>query len=196
MSATKRLALLVLSCSSLFAQSSRNISIETVNLRVTGSMVAKIDFENFEYPVAFERGSAKRTVLLRGGRIATATQTREEYELVNIWKFQTLHGPTAIVSLLQTAVGGSSSQNYLIYVFTQDSMGTRLLQFLNMDAQVPGSGVAFDPQHRMLTVRGRLEDESPHCCPTELEIVSYRWSDDGRFVLHEIHREPVPEEYK
>lgn len=72
-------------------------------------------------------------------------------------------------------------------------MGSRLLQFLKIDAQVPGSGVAFDSQHRTLTVKGRYKDESPHCCPRELEIVSYRWSDDGRFVLHDIHRQPVPE---
>ena len=66
-------------------------------------------------------------------------------------------------------------------------------QQLTFDRQAPGTDADFDPKTATLTVRARSNDDSPHCCPKSIDVVTFRW--DGKKFVEKSHR-TIPVERK
>jgi hypothetical protein len=96
----------------------------------------------------------------------------------------------AVVSLYDVSGGGSSNDEGLVQVFTVANKRLELVQELSFDEQASGSGVKFDANSRHLTIRARSDDDSPHCCAKNLDVVDFVWSGQG-FTLARVMRIPV-----
>ncbi|MGD0801801.1 MAG: hypothetical protein ABR906_10840 [Terracidiphilus sp.] len=96
----------------------------------------------------------------------------------------------AVVSLYDVSGGGSSNDEGIVQVFTVANKRLELVQELNFDEQASGSGVKFDSNSRCLTIRARSNDDSPHCCATNLDVADFVWSGRG-FTLTSVVRIPV-----
>ena len=74
----------------------------------------------------------------------------------------------------------------ILQVFEVRQSDLFVSQQMSFDLQAPGTGVEFDPATRILTVRARTNDDSPHCCPKGVDVVTFRW--DGKAFLEKTHR--------
>lgn len=96
----------------------------------------------------------------------------------------------AVVSLYDVSGGGSSNDDGLVQVFTVSNKRLKLMQELTFDEQANGTGVRFDPISRHLTILARSNDDSPHCCPKNLDVSDFIWNRQG-FALESVARVPI-----
>jgi hypothetical protein len=87
--------------------------------------------------------------------------------------------------------GASCNHHEIVQVFELRGSHPFLIQQIDFDSDATGTGATFDGNSLTLTVRGRSKEDSPHCCPKSLDVVTYRW-ERQKFVQSSYKRAPVP----
>jgi len=85
----------------------------------------------------------------------------------------------ALVYLDDVSAAGSSTGRGTLIVFAVREGHPVKVQELTFDSQASGTGVKFDPATRKLVVAARSNDDSPHCCPTSVDVVTFAWTPKG-----------------
>jgi hypothetical protein len=150
------------------------------------STLKEVDFKNRSYSLDGTK------VQVKGGVYHYwEPGSYEDVEVGDIWfRTEPRDGSQyAVVSLLHD-YGGTGVDEGLVQVFTVANKRLELIQELSFDAQANGSGVKFDANSRRLTIRARSNDDSPHCCAKNLDVVEFFWN--GReFKLGKVVKIPV-----
>lgn len=136
----------------------------------------------------------ERTLPLRDGKY----ERRENFESDSVevkHVFCLDHGVSerALVDTEWMSCGGSCNSSGIVQVFELRDGHPVLVQQIYFDSDAAGTGVSFDDNSLILTVRGRSTEESPHCCAKSLDVVTYRWDEEQLFVQSSYKRVPVPQ---
>lgn len=132
------------------------------------------------------------TVSLRAGKYAEREQFGESSVTVKL--LSCLDRGVAEHALLATdwvACGASCNSHEIVQVFELRGAHPVVVQQVYFDSDARGTGATFDDRLLTLTVTGRSKEESPHCCPKSLDVVTYRW-ERKQFVQSSYKRAPVP----
>jgi hypothetical protein len=105
------------------------------------------------------------------------------------------HGGTrhAVVETYWTSCGGPCLTSGVVQLFAILAGHPVITQQFVFDSQAIGTGVTFDQKPIILTITGRSDDGSGHCCPKSLDVVTYHWQ-GTKFVRQDYKRVPVPEQ--
>jgi hypothetical protein len=87
--------------------------------------------------------------------------------------------------------GASCNDSGIVQVFELRDGHPVLIQQIGFDSDARGTGANFDENSQTLTITGRSNEDSPHCCPKSLDMVTYRWTGQ-QFVQGSYTRVPVP----
>ena len=87
--------------------------------------------------------------------------------------------------------GASCNDTGMVQVFELQSGHPVLIQQIGFDSDAVGADATFDNDSSTLTVTGRSNDGSAHCCPQNLDVVTYQWGGQ-EFVQTSYKRVPVP----
>jgi hypothetical protein len=100
-----------------------------------------------------------------------------DVRLEHVWQFDLQEGqPHHSLVFLDHVTGQASSlANGRLLVFGVRDGHPAVVQRLSFDRQAPGTGASFDIASGRLVVKARSDDDSPHCCPENLDIVTYQW---------------------
>jgi hypothetical protein len=132
------------------------------------------------------------TVSLRAGKYEGHVQLGESS--VEVKLLSCLDRGVAEHALLATDwvdCGASCNSHEIVQVFELRDGHPALVQQISFDSDAKGTGATFDDNSRTLTITGRSNEESPHCCPKSLDVVTYRWAGQ-QFVQSSYKRVPVP----
>jgi hypothetical protein len=133
------------------------------------------------------------TVLLRAGNYERPKNLEGESS-VTVKLLSCLDRGVAEHALLATNwlnCGASCNSQEIVQVFELRDGNPVLVQQISFDSDAAGTGAIFDDNSLTLTVKGRSNEESPHCCPKSLDVVTYRWAGQ-QFVQSSYTRVPVP----
>jgi hypothetical protein len=97
----------------------------------------------------------------------------------------------AVLATDWVGCGASCHSSGIVQVFELRDDHPVLVQQIDFDSDAKGAGTTFDDETRTLTITGRSNEESPHCCPKSLDVVMYRW-EGQQFVQSSYKRVPVP----
>ena len=159
-----------------------------VRYPIQAASVREVDFKNLSYKL----GKSNSWFQLRDG-ICTKEygdgvrepHSMEEVSLYEVSYFdldQKGKPQHALVVLNYLTIAGSSSEEGVIQVFGIRNDRLVMIQQFAYDRQAPGTGETFDRAAGVLTVTARTDDQSAHCCPKSIDIVSYRWIVDRRGI--------------
>jgi hypothetical protein len=103
-------------------------------------------------------------------------------QLEDVWFFDEKDGVSrhALVSIYVMTYGGSSSPNGYVVLFEIQNGRLVETQEFSYNAQAPGTGASFDAAIGKLTITGRSDDDTPNCCPKNVDVASFQGR-DGRF---------------
>ncbi len=161
-----------------------HISRPNKTIPTTARSLKDVDFSNFSYP-GYRLKSGKYESNEDGGF--------ESAELEKVWIFDSASGQPhrALVYVVDTSGGGSSNVEGQLFVFDFQNGQLTLTQTLSFDAQADGAGVKFDPATAKLVIKARSwSDGSPHCCPKNLDVVTFNWTPAG-FSQQSVRIEPI-----
>jgi len=82
------------------------------------------------------------------------------------------------------SVGASSSDIGLVLVFGIVDNHPVVMQQFEYDRQAPGAGDNFDEETGALTIKARARDDSPRCCPENLETDEFKWQGQAFRLIH------------
>jgi len=71
--------------------------------------------------------------------------------------------------------GASCNDTGMVQVYEPQAGHPVLLQQIGFDSDAVGTDATFDKDSLTLTVTGRSNDGSAHCCPQNLDVVTYQW---------------------
>ncbi len=155
--------------------------------KVQAEDICAVDFHN----IRLIRG-AKWAVQLNKGEYDH--QDDSGFESVSLDDVHCLEGQGslryAVVESKWTYGGGSSNSDCVVQVFALRSGYPVVVQQFDFDCHALSTGSKFDRKSKKLTIRARTDDDSPHCCATSLDVVSYVWQDDN-FERESFHRVPA-----
>lgn len=171
-------------------QYSPTVSSTTLRYRYARAFepIRKVDFANLYY---FD-GDGKNGDLFQlrhgGVKLKYAENGGEEVHLDHVYYFRssTADQEAALVQPESFSYGGSSSQDCVLLVFQIDDGALVTTQKLRFDLQAEGTGVSFDQASNTLTVRARTADDSAHCCPKSVDMVTFAWI--GKAFKEKSHR--------
>ena len=150
--------------------------------------IRQVDFDNLWYYDQF--GDQASSFRLRNGKFSTQGHFGgDDISLDHVYYFRpnATSGEWALVELTWTSFAGSSSSSGVLFVFHVDDFGTPVVtQQLDYDLQAEGTGMKFDLATCTLTVRARSRDDSAHCCPKSIGIVTFKW--EGKAFQEKAHR--------
>ena len=165
------------------------VTVSTPNrvLELTASnSVCGVDYLNA--PVS----DGEDTVSLRAGKYEKHEQFGESS--VKVKFLSCLDRGVAEHALLATdwvSCGGSCNSHEIVQVFELRGAHPVLVQQIYFDSDARGTGATFDDRLLTLTITGRSNEESPHCCPRSLDVITYRW-EGQRFVQRGYRRIRLP----
>jgi hypothetical protein len=142
--------------------------------------IRKVDFANLRYYIG--HGDDGDLFQLRHGKIAVKYDFGfDQVTLDHVYHFYPgkTEPEAAVVDLTHLYGGGSSCFDGIVLVFQIDSGGLVVTQQLVYDHQAEGAGAEFDPPSGTLTIRARSNDDTPHCCPKNIDIVTFKWTGKG-----------------
>jgi hypothetical protein len=155
--------------------------------------VKNIDFRNMNLVIFDHAGKAQLTAKLRNGRFEQhhrdGGREEVELELVKYFGSSTTGGERAFVSIDWLSVGGSSSPSGFLQVFGIKDEHPFVFQQIEYNERGEGVGSSFDARKGTLTIRGVHGWE--HCCPTTLDVGTFRWN-GSRFLLVRTNSIPMP----
>jgi hypothetical protein len=170
---------LALTGSSAYAQDYRpavKLSSQNFAYKANAATIKGVKFSDLTYPLGDENVTLKNGAFDRdeAGNFANAN-------LQHIWPFDIVNGEPrrALVSLNYTFGGGSSNSNGFLFVFEIRDGHPVITQRFVYDAQAGGAGESFNAATGKLIVKGRSNDDSPHCCAKSLDEVTYSWTARG-----------------
>jgi hypothetical protein len=134
------------------------------------------------------------TVLLRAGKYE-APPSLDGESSVTVKILSCLDRGAAEHALLATnwvSCGASCNSHEIVQVFELRDGRPVVVQQISFDSDAGGTGANFDDNSQTLTITGRSNEESPHCCPKSLDVVTYRWARQ-QFVQSSYRREVVPD---
>ena len=162
-----------------------------VSYSKTANSLSEIDFRNLDY---FTSATQQEPVWkLRQGKFSSHEAfSFEDAAVSEVWRFgKTATEPGfALIYIQDVAGGGSSNDSMELLLFTLKEGRLTLLQTIEGDEQALGAGAVFNPATRQLIVKLRSNDDSPHCCPKNLDLVHLKWTGNN-FAVAETHRIPV-----
>ncbi len=151
-----------------------------------GNGVCGVDYLNA--PVS----DGEDTVSLRAGKYEKHEQLGQSS--VEVKLLSCINRGVAEHALLATnwvSCGASCNSHELVQVFELRDARPVLVQQIDFDSDARGTGATFDDRLLTLKISGRSNEESPHCCPKSLDVITYRW--EGRqFVQKSYKRIGVP----
>lgn len=159
-----------------------------VNVQYLGPFdsIRKVDFRNLTYLVKFDKDYSFQ---IRDGAFNSRTEYfLDDISLDHVYYFRNNSGnpERALVQLTWVSVSGSSGRDGILLVFQIDMGSLVQIQQMDYDLQAEGTGSEFDPVSGVLTIQARSNDDSAHCCPKSIDIVTLRWHDNG--FKEESHR--------
>jgi hypothetical protein len=164
------------------------VSVKTMTVYAeSASTLKQVDFRNRSYHL---NGAE---VQVKGG--AYHYQENGGVEDVHVNDIWFLTEPSdgsqyAVVSLYNVSCGGSCGDEGFLLVFTVANSRLELVQELRFDEQADGAGIRLDVNSRHLTIHARSNDNSPHCCPANLDIADFKWNGHG-FAFEKGERIPI-----
>jgi Protein of unknown function (DUF2939) len=87
--------------------------------------------------------------------------------------------------------GASCNDTGMVQVYEPQAGHPVLIQQIGFDSDAVGTDATFDKDSSTLTITGRSNDGSAHCCPQNLDVVTYQW-EGQEFVQTSYKRVPVP----
>ena len=157
-------------------------------LEPTASSVCGVDFRNIRI---FDEG--RGSAPLTDGKYEREADSHDYVNLKDIVCFG--HGEGAgehaLITAEWTSCGGSCNSSGIVQVFELRGGHPIITQQIDYDSHAEGTGAKFDKDSLTLTITGRSDEESPHCCPKSLDVVTYRWQGQ-QFVQSSYKRVPVP----
>jgi len=157
-------------------------------LEPTVSSVCGVDFRNIRI---FDEG--RGSAPLTDGKYEREADSHEYVNLKDIVCFG--HGEGAgehaLITAEWTSCGGSCNSSGIVQVFELRGGHPVITQQIDYDSHAEGTGAKFDKDSLTLTITGRSDEESPHCCPKSLDVVTYRWQGQ-QFVQSSYKRVPAP----
>jgi hypothetical protein len=139
--------------------------------------IRKVDFKNLWY--WFVHGTGGASFRLRDGKFEDKSDFGgNEISLVRVYYFQLKDAEPewALVQIAWSSGGGSSSDEGVLQVFKVEEEQLVMTQQFEYDLQAKGTGMDFNPKTGILIVRARTRDNTAHCCPKHIDIVTYRWN--------------------
>ena len=157
-------------------------------LELTTSSVCGVDFRNTSI---FDEG--RGSVPLSNGRYKGEAGGLEEVNLNEIVCLERASAfeEHAMIIAEWTSCGGSCNSSGIVQVFELQGGHPVVTQQIDFDSHAKGTGAKFDKDSLTLTITGRSDDESPHCCPKSLDLVTYRW-EGQQFEQRSYKRVPAP----
>lgn len=176
-------------CRNLSAQTNYPVAVNTTSLKQKYSEIARsideIDFRNYQYSLDGEtyvlrNGSSHKDQRIKG----TDAKAYSDAAVRHIWYFEgeKEQGRYALISIRLTTTAASSSDRGYVLLFEVVDNHPVITQQFEYDLQAPGTGATFDDKSRLLTIKARAQDDSPHCCPENLETDEFKWT-GGKFNL-------------
>jgi hypothetical protein len=84
----------------------------------------------------------------------------------------------ALIGMEWHDCGGSCTVVGLIQVFELQSGHPTVVQQIEYDREAPGTGAKLDAGKKYLTVIGRSNDHTLHCCPSTVDIMRFEWDEN------------------
>jgi hypothetical protein len=150
-----------------------NISIPNRPLDVEADHACAVDFRNVRM---FREND---NVFLKDGMYEEKDQNTsgsEQVRLDHVFCFN--RGTIEEYALVVTdwiGCGASCSSEGIVQLFVVRAKRPVITQQFVYDSDALGTGATFDEDSLTLTITGRSDDESPHCCPESLDVTTYRW---------------------
>jgi hypothetical protein len=168
-----------------------DISAPDRPLDVEADHACAVNFRNVRVPV----GSADFNVLLKDGTYEEKDgTTTQDVNLDHVFCFN--QGTTeehALVVLNWTGCGASCNSTGIVQLFAVRAKRPVITQEFTFDSDALGAGTKFDENSLTLTITGRSDDESAHCCPESLDVVTYRWQ-GSKFERQGYERVAAPQQ--
>ena len=156
--------------------------------RSASNGVCRVDYLNA--PVS----DGSMTVPLRAGKYEEKDPQGGE-STVTVKLLSCLDRGVAEHALLATnwlSCGASCNSHEIVQLFELRGANPVLVQQISFDSDAGGTGANVDDNSLTLTITGRSNEDSPHCCPKSLDVVTYRWAGQ-QFVQSSYKRVPVPD---
>jgi hypothetical protein len=168
------------------------IDVSTPNrvIPIKANKACGIDFKNIRVSGADRR----QTVRLKSGEYKRKYDSGyEAVGLENVFCLEPGKGKAqrAIIVLSWLDCGGSCSSTGVVQLVSIHSQHPVVIQQFVFDSHADGTGATFNEKSQTLTVTGRSDDGSPHCCARNLDVVTYRWQ-GSKFVQGQYKRVPAP----
>jgi len=185
------LFLLCVGWDSVSAETNYPVAVNTSSLKHKYSEIAgsinDIDFRNYRYSLGGEtyvlqNGSSHKDRRIKG----TDARAHSDVSIRHLWYFdvEKERPRRALISIqLTTTAASSSDTGYMLLFEVVDSHPVITQQF-EYDLHAPGTGETFDDKSRLLTIKARAQDGSPHCCPENLEIDEFKWMGHKFNLMH------------
>ena len=148
------------------------VTVSTPNrvLEVTASNgVCGVDYLNMSV------SDDDTTVLLRAGKFAEHERGDSSVEVKLLSCLDRGVAEHALLATNWVSCGASCNSHEIVQVFELRGDHPVLVQQVYFDSDAKATGATYDDRIRTLTVVGRSNDDSPHCCPTSLDVITYRW---------------------
>lgn len=142
----------------------------------------------------FQRGpSVMDFAVLQNGKYSVLRTPESGPASVELaWLRQPPRQPSVAIVLYDWEwVGGSSSQSNVVQVFGCRDRHLTILQQITNDAHSVHAGADYDAETGVLTVKSVNYGAGAHCCPEKLDIVTFKWFENG-FEQVEWKTVPMP----
>jgi hypothetical protein len=166
-----------------------DVSTPNLGLNEKAEDVCEVDFRNSRM-----FGYKGWNVRLKNGRYEQKDDgLYDSTELYDVFCFSDAKdgGHRALVVTNWESCGGSCSSTDIVQVFELRHANPVIAQQLLFDSDGKGTGAKFDKDSLTLTITGRSDDGSPHCCAENVDVVSYRWQQQ-KFIQIGYKRVPAP----
>jgi hypothetical protein len=135
----------------------------------------------------------EETASLKAGKYEEPSENLGGESSVDVKLLSCVDRGAAEHALLATnwlSCGASCNSHEIVQVLELRGGHPVVVQQINFDSDARGTGATFDDNSRILTITARSNEESPHCCPKSLDVVTYRW-EGQQFVQSSYKRVPA-----
>lgn len=134
---------------------------------------SKNTFQNFAFYNLNHNGSVSERITLKSGKYDSGWHNGST-DVEFLWAYQVDDG-LWIVATAWEWVGGSSSQDTIVQVFSCEDDRPIVVQQISGDAHSEHAGASFDPKAKVLKVKSVDYGKGAHCCPEFLDITNFHW---------------------
>ncbi|MGO9642158.1 MAG: hypothetical protein ACLP1Y_12745 [Candidatus Acidiferrales bacterium] len=174
-----------------------DIASPNYQYKLTVHSFKELDFHNFALVIFDYDGRNPRTVHLRNGKYEKSWSSREGLMSVSLGEVHYINASNREPQYALLDIGdieglGSSTNTGILQVVRLKDNHIKVVQQLSYDLQAPGTGVTFNPETGILLITGRSNDDSAHCCPKSVDVMTFKWTGASfRLQSFDSHSLPV-----